>query len=204
MVLLVALPAGALVRVPPPDSRPDAGLHAQVRTGIPAEVQGWFEAAKAASAKGDSAEALRLQQQVMVWVQANRPALDGFRARALFNLRRYLSERGQPQEALAPTEEAVKFFRERAKVTPAAQANLARYATHLAMLQLQLANPSAALPLLKEAVSTDVTYLQAQLPLLPEARRLALVETLGIRSGRFPSLWPCRAIRERPWRYSRG
>ena len=451
--LPAALPAEALERLPPPGSRPDAGLLAQVRTGIPAEVQGWFEAAKAASAKGDSAEALRLQQQVMVWVQANRPALDGFRARALFNLGRYLSERGQPQEALAPTEEAVsilrqlegsqpetrrflaralnylgdrysnlgrrqealaateeavkiyrelvktsttpgfldaladslnhlsikynnlgrgqealaateeavkiyrelaktnpaflkalansltnlgivnsdlghrnaamaateeavqisrslpqtnsaspgvlaralnnqsmvlttlgrrqealaateeavkirrelanrnpaspadlansltkqgtiyskmsrgqealaateeavkinrelaktnpallgnlaqalynlgneyrelgrqqealaptaeavKIVRERAKVTPAAQANLARYATHLAKLQLQLANPSAALPLLKEAVRTDVTYLQAQLPLLPEARRLALVETLGIR-----------------------
>jgi len=30
-------------------------------------------------------------------------------------------------------------------------------------------------------VSTEVTYLQAQLPLLPEARRLALVEVFGDR-----------------------
>jgi hypothetical protein len=51
--------------------------------------------------------------------------------------------------------------------------------TNLAALQLQLANPSAALPLLRETVSTEVTSLQRQLPLLPEARRLALVERFG-------------------------
>jgi hypothetical protein len=35
--------------------------------------------------------------------------------------------------------------------------------------------------LLRETVSTEVTYLQGQLPLLPEARRLALVEVFGDR-----------------------
>jgi hypothetical protein len=63
--------------------------------GIPPEVQGWFDAAKAAAAKGDSAEALRLQKQVVAWVQANRPALDVFRARALINLGNFLSAVGQ-------------------------------------------------------------------------------------------------------------
>ena len=61
--------------------------------GIPKEVQGWFDAAKAAAAKGDSAEALRLQKQVVAWVQANRPALDVFRARALINLGNFLRVR---------------------------------------------------------------------------------------------------------------
>jgi hypothetical protein len=51
----------------------------------------------------------------------------------------------------------------------------------LASQQLQLANPSAALPLLREAVSTKVTYLQGQLPLLPEGRRLDLVAVFGDR-----------------------
>jgi hypothetical protein len=51
----------------------------------------------------------------------------------------------------------------------------------LASQQLQLANPSAALPLLREAVSTEVTYLQGQLPLLPEGRRLDLVAVFGDR-----------------------
>ena len=79
--LPAALPAEALERLPPPGSRPDAGLLAQVRTGIPAEVQGWFEAAKAASAKGDSAEALRLQQQVMISAgQANKHMLTNHEA----------------------------------------------------------------------------------------------------------------------------
>jgi hypothetical protein len=46
---------------------------------------------------------------------------------------------------------------------------------------MQLANPSAALPLLREAVSTEVTYLQGQLPLLPEGLRLDLVAVFGDR-----------------------
>jgi CHAT domain-containing protein len=75
----------------------------------------------------------------------------------------------------------VKITRELAKTNPAFLEELARNATNLAVLQLQLANPSAALPLLRESVSTEVTYLQGQLPLLPEARRLALVEVFGDR-----------------------
>ena len=80
--------------------------------GIPKEVQGWFYAAKAAAAKGDSAEALRLQKQVVAWVQANRPALDVFRARAFINLGTFLNAVGQQQQALAPTEEAVRILRQ--------------------------------------------------------------------------------------------
>jgi CHAT domain-containing protein len=78
-------------------------------------------------------------------------------------------------------EEAAKIYRELAKTNPAYQESLAINATRLAVLKLQLANPSAALPLLRESVSTEVTYLQGQLPLLPEGRRLALVEVFGDR-----------------------
>jgi hypothetical protein len=53
---------------------------------IPAEVQGWAEAAEAAAAKGDKATALRLQKQVVAWLQANRPTKDVFRAGALLSL----------------------------------------------------------------------------------------------------------------------
>jgi CHAT domain-containing protein len=100
---------------------------------------------------------------------------------ALDNLGIRYSELGRRQEALVPAEEAVKLYREQAKTNPAVQENLAIGATNLAVLQLQLANPSAALPLLKETVSTEVTYLQGQLPLLPEGRRLALVEVFADR-----------------------
>ena len=102
-------------------------------------------------------------------------------ATSLNNLGVIYSGLGRRQEALAPTEEAVKIQRELAKTNLAYQEDLARFATFLAVLQLQRANPSAALPLLRESVSTEVTYLQAQLPLLPEARRLALVEVFGDR-----------------------
>jgi CHAT domain-containing protein len=100
---------------------------------------------------------------------------------ALSNLGVYNREMGSRQEALAPTEEAVKITRELAKTNPAFKEDLVLHTTNLAVLQLQLANPSAALPLLRETVSTEVTYLQGQLPLLPEGRRLALVEVFGDR-----------------------
>jgi tetratricopeptide (TPR) repeat protein/CHAT domain-containing protein len=109
------------------------------------------------------------------------PAFLGDLASSLGNLGVSYSELGRRQEALAPTEETLKIYRELAKTNPAFQEDLARNATNLAVQQLQLANPSAALPLLRETVSTEVTYLQAQLPLLPEARRLALVEVFGDR-----------------------
>jgi CHAT domain-containing protein/tetratricopeptide (TPR) repeat protein len=102
-------------------------------------------------------------------------------ASSLNNLSVSYSELGRRQAALAPAEEAVRIRRELAKSNPAYQESLARNATHLAVLQLQLANPSAALPLLKETMSTEVSYLQGQLPLLPEARRLALVDVFGDR-----------------------
>jgi len=150
--LPAALPAVALERVLPPGSRPDAGLLAQGRSEIPAEVQGWFEAAKAASAKGDSAEALRLQKEVLAWVQANRPALDGFRARALINLGQFLSELGQKQEALAPTEEAVRILRQVEGSQPEARRFLARALNNLGKFLGGLGRPQEALAPTEEAV----------------------------------------------------
>jgi CHAT domain-containing protein/tetratricopeptide (TPR) repeat protein len=109
------------------------------------------------------------------------PAFQGDLARTLNNLGIFYSDLGRRQEALAPTEETVRILRELAKTNPAFKESLAVVATNLALLQLQLANPNAALPLLRESVSTEVTYLLGQLPLLPEGRRLALVEVFGDR-----------------------
>jgi len=102
-------------------------------------------------------------------------------AGSLTNLGVSYSGLGRRQEALAPKEEAVKIYRKLAKTNPAFQEDLSSSATNLAVLQLQQANPSAALPLLRESVSTEVTYLQGQLPLLPEGRRLAMVDVFGDR-----------------------
>ena len=122
-------------------------------------------------------EALKIQRELA----KTNPAFLGDLAASLTNLGGDYKNLGRLREALPLTEEAVMIFRDRAKTNPAFQEKLALSATNLAVLQLLLANPSAALPLLRETVSTEATYLQAQLPLLPEARRLALVELFGDR-----------------------
>jgi CHAT domain-containing protein/tetratricopeptide (TPR) repeat protein len=109
------------------------------------------------------------------------PAFRGDLAGSLNILGNRFRDLGRRQEALTPTEEALNIRRELAKTNLAFREGQALSATNLAVLQLQLANPSAALPLLRESVSTEVTYLQGQLPLLPEGRRLALVEVFGDR-----------------------
>ena len=90
LVLPPALPAVAMqAAVKGLDRSPGVVLsHAPAAAGpaIPAEVQGWAEAAEAAAAKGDKATALRLQKQVVAWLQANRPTKDVFRAGALLSL----------------------------------------------------------------------------------------------------------------------
>ncbi len=120
--------------------------------GIPKEVQGWFDAAKAAAAKGDSAEALRLQKQVVAWVQANRPALDVFRARVLINLGNFLSAVGQKQEALAPTEEVVRILRQLEGSQPEARRFLAMALKNLGFLYRDLGRYQDALPPTEETV----------------------------------------------------
>jgi hypothetical protein len=71
----------------------------------------------------------------------------------LNNLGTIKSDQGRRQVALARTEEAVRISRELAKTNPAYQESLARNAAHPAVQRLQLANPSAALPLLNETMS---------------------------------------------------
>jgi CHAT domain-containing protein/tetratricopeptide (TPR) repeat protein len=122
-------------------------------------------------------EALNIRRELA----KTNPAFQSDLAASLTNLGEDYKNLGRLREALPLTEEAVMIYRDRAKTNPAFQENLAVSATNLAVLQLLLANPSAALPLLRETVSTEATYLQAQLPLLPEARRLALVELFGDR-----------------------
>jgi tetratricopeptide (TPR) repeat protein len=166
LALLVVLPVAALERLPAPENRPDAGLLAQVKSEIPTEVQGWFDAAKAAAAKGDSAEALRLQKQVVAWVQANRPALDVFRAKVLINLGHFLRGVGQKQEALAPTEEAVRILRQVEGSQPEARrflamalSNLGVSYTNLGRRQEALAQDEEAVKIRRELARTNPAYL---------------------------------------------
>ncbi|MFM7732693.1 MAG: tetratricopeptide repeat protein, partial [Cyanobium sp.] len=129
LVLPPLLPAVAMqAAVKGPERSPGvllAQASAPAGQAIPAEVQGWADGATAAYEKGDTATSLRLQKQVVAWLQANRPTPDAFRALALLRLGVFLSAQGQRQEALAPTEEAVKLYRELAKTNPAVLPNLA-------------------------------------------------------------------------------
>ena len=116
LVLQSALPAAALEAAGKGLSHSAETLLAQVPSaaaaGFPEDVQGWVDSANAAYTNGDSAEALRLQMQVVAWLQAHRPALDVFLAGALSNLGIFLSGVGQAQQALAPTEEAVRILQQ--------------------------------------------------------------------------------------------
>lgn len=105
-----APPAGepVLAQAPPPAAQE-----------IPAEVKGWVEEAVAAYQKGDRAKALQLQLQALAWVKAHLGPTHPFRADVVNNLSVLLSAVGRRQEALAPSEEALKIYRELAKTNPA-------------------------------------------------------------------------------------
>jgi tetratricopeptide (TPR) repeat protein len=172
LTLLVALPAGALEARP--DARPAVvqgeGWLAQKPPNeagaIPAEVQGWFEGAKAAASKGDAAEALRLQKLVVAWLEAHPGAPVIFRARALINLGVFLGNGGQKQEALAPTLEAVRLLRplegskeEARRFLGIALSNLGNRYNELGRRQEALAQDEEAVKVYRELAKTNPAYL---------------------------------------------
>jgi tetratricopeptide (TPR) repeat protein len=77
--------------------------------------------------------------------------------------------------------ESVAILRELSTLTPEVLDQLSNSSTTLASLSLRQGKSAAAIPLLQEALSTEVRFLQQQLPLMPESRRQALVDTLGRR-----------------------
>jgi tetratricopeptide (TPR) repeat protein len=107
--------------------QPEGVLLAQAlaQQPLPAEVQGWADGAVPAWRRGDTAEALRLQQQVVAWLRANQGPVDAQLAHALSNLGVFLGAVGRRGEALAPTEEAVRVYRELAKSNPGYLGDLA-------------------------------------------------------------------------------
>jgi CHAT domain-containing protein len=82
---------------------------------------------------------------------------------------------------MAPSTEAVEIFRAMANDTPEVLDKLSESSTNLAILLLSQGQDIAAIPLMREAVGSEVRFLQQQLPLMPEGRRQALVDTLGRR-----------------------
>ena len=148
---------------------------------LPSEVQGWARAARTADHKGDTATALRLQRQVVAWLQANRPTnLNGFRGAALSTLSVPLNVEGQKQEAMAAMEEALKLRRELAetneellkirreleKINPNFLSNLVdsiarggNVSSQLGRRQEALANAEEAVKIRRELVKTNPAVL---------------------------------------------
>ena len=152
LALLVALPVGALERVPAPGSRSAGALLAQAKPEIPAEVRGWVIGAVGAYNKGDPAEALRLLRKALEWAMARLGPAHPFRAEVLDKLGMCLSALGRPKEALAPTEEAVRVFREVAKTNPAYLGDLGRAMDNLGSRYSALGRRQEALAPTEEAV----------------------------------------------------
>ena len=133
---------------------------------------------------GQTTEALERTRQAIQRLRVS-DAQSEFRridlAGALHQQARFLAEAGLPQQAAVPAREAVTLMRGLARQAPGLLDRLSESTTTLAVLSLQRGRSTAALPLLKEAVSAEVRFLQQQLPLMPEGRRQVLVDTLGRR-----------------------
>ncbi|MEB3156099.1 MAG: tetratricopeptide repeat protein, partial [Cyanobacteriota bacterium] len=170
--LLAALPVGALdvlAREPmvvASDGQRLAQNSPNETQAIPAEVQGWFDGAKAASARGEAEEALRLQRRVVAWLEDHPQAPVIFRARALINLGNFLSGVGLGQEALMPTEEAVKLLRplsasqeDAQKFLAMALNNLGNRLSELGRRQEALAPTEEALKVYRELAKTNPAFL---------------------------------------------
>ena len=92
---------------------------------IPKEITALEQTARGFYERGDYQKALELMQRVMVWVNANLSKNAPYRASSQTWMGLLLSAVGRRQEALAPTEEAVKIYRELAKTNPAYLGDLA-------------------------------------------------------------------------------
>jgi hypothetical protein len=106
LALLMALPVRALERISAPESRSNAGLLAQAKAGIPAEILALEKQASELYGRGEPERALGLLQQVMAWVNTNLPRNDPCRARSQTWTGLLLSALGPRQEELAPREES--------------------------------------------------------------------------------------------------
>jgi tetratricopeptide (TPR) repeat protein len=152
LALLVALTVAALGRLPAPENRPNAGLLSQLKSEIPLEILALEKKASELYGRGEPQQALAVIQEVMVWVNANLPSNAPYRASSQSWMGLLLSAVGRRQEALAPTEEALKIRRELAKTNPAFQGDLAAALGNLGNRYSELGRRQEALAPTEEAV----------------------------------------------------
>ena len=162
------LPALMALQVSLPPFLPLASLEAQAFTqtlvaaearaevkgepSIPAEVQGWADAASAAYEKGSPAEALRLQQRVVAWVRAEGGAETLFQAYALANQGLYLGAVGRKKEAETAYGEALRRYQALARTMPSDSPDRPAVFQNLSRMLSELGRPQEALEPQREAV----------------------------------------------------
>ncbi|MFO0018218.1 MAG: hypothetical protein ACK52U_16925, partial [Synechococcaceae cyanobacterium] len=139
-------------RLPDPLQAQSPAANAGPMQAVPPQVQAWFDAAKTALAQGDAAAALRLQEQVVAWLQAHPRAPDLFRVRALLHLGLYLSKLGRGQQALAASHAAVQIQRQLARTNPALRSDLAQGLSNLAVSASELGRPQEGLGAMQEGL----------------------------------------------------
>ncbi len=148
----MVLPVAALEQVAAQEGRPVAGLLAQAKSEIPPEILALEMKARNLNERSEPQQALALMQQVMAWVNANLPRNDPYRAQTQSLVGALLATDGRHQEALAPTEEALKIYRELAKTNPSLLGDLARALNNLGMSYSVLGRRQEALAPTEEAV----------------------------------------------------
>ena len=156
VVVLVALPVAAEDLRPKGASHPLGSALAQVpvpadRT-IPADITALEETVRRFYERGDYQKALEAMQQVMAWVDGSLPRRHPFRAKIHTWMGLLLSNVGRREEALAPSEEAVRIYRELSKTNPAYLPNLAMALNNLGVSLSELGRREEALAPTEEAV----------------------------------------------------
>jgi len=152
LALLVALPVGSLEGLAAPVSSLGTALLPQTKSEIPAEILALEERALDLFGRGEPQRALALIQQVMSWVDSNLPKDDPYRATGLTLMGLMLNAVGRRQEALPPTEEAVKIFRELAKTNPGFLGELAASLNNIGVMYIEVGRSQQALVSLEEAL----------------------------------------------------
>jgi len=152
LALLMVLPVAALEQVAAPEGRPVAGLLAQANSEIPPEILALEMKARNHNERSEPQQALALMQQVMAWVNANLPRNDPYRAQTQSIVGALLNAEGRHQEALGPTEEAIKIYSELAKTNPSLLGDLAMALNNLGMSYNEVGRHQEALAPTEEAL----------------------------------------------------
>ncbi|MFI0403610.1 MAG: tetratricopeptide repeat protein [Cyanobium sp.] len=170
MAWALALPIEARERSPSLASPTGTPLLAQASlptdAEIPKEITALEQTARGFYERGDYQKALELMQRVMVWVNANLSKNAPYRASSQSWMGLLLSAVGRRQEALAPTEEALKIYRELAKTNSAYLPDLAFALIrqnlsywNLSRRQEALASVEEAVKIYREVAKTNTFYM---------------------------------------------